>query len=55
MLNRTADAANIPYWAARFSDVASDHWAYADISEASAGHRYERDASGLEIWTEEMK
>ncbi|MDR3296180.1 MAG: S-layer homology domain-containing protein, partial [Clostridiales Family XIII bacterium] len=33
-----------------YSDLASSHWAFADILEASAEHDYDRDENWFEIW-----
>jgi hypothetical protein len=55
MLGRGILSDDVPDWAQGFTDVSADHWAYAEIAEASVSHLYERLASGSEIWTEEIK
>ena len=53
LLNRAADteSARLADERYRFSDVPSDHWAYADILEASTTHSFTSDEQG-EHWSE---
>ncbi|MCL2057568.1 MAG: Ig-like domain-containing protein [Oscillospiraceae bacterium] len=55
MLNRKIEVAEIPSWAPSYTDITERHWAYADVIEASIGHRYERKPNEYEIWTERMR
>lgn len=41
----------IPSGANRFRDITDNHWAYANILEASTNHYYNVNADGEEIWT----
>jgi len=50
MLERTVLKEDLPGWAPRYADLLDSHWAYADIIEASAEHKFERKESGYEIW-----
>lgn len=34
----------------KFSDLNEDHWAYADVVEATHSHGYEKDEEGNEMW-----
>ena len=50
MLNRKIRPEDIPPGIMRFTDY-ENHWAYADIVEASNDHNYTRKADGFEVWT----
>ncbi|MCL2059475.1 MAG: S-layer homology domain-containing protein [Oscillospiraceae bacterium] len=54
LLYRGIEVEDIPEWAPGFWDLKIDHWAYADIKEASIGHEFERKDNGYEIWTGEL-
>jgi hypothetical protein len=52
MLGRRLDKDGVPKTLyVMYSDLTTDHWAFADIIEASASHEYERKDDGYETWT----
>ena len=53
MLGRSADQDYVDAHGTmnRFNDVVESHWAYYEIMEATVGHDYTKDASGVETWT----
>ncbi|HMM05586.1 MAG TPA: S-layer homology domain-containing protein [Clostridiales bacterium] len=50
MLNRKIDKETLAQVKNPYQDLSKDHWAYADIIEASVVHEYTRDNTGGEIW-----
>ena len=50
MLDRRVLLEDIPAGIKAFTDIASNHWAYTDIVEASNDHDYIRGADGFESW-----
>ena len=50
MLLRAIMPEDIPDWAPNYNDIDLDHWAYANIIEASVGHEFQRKLYGYEIW-----
>lgn len=54
VLERNADVDFVDTYAdeiKQFSDVATTHWAYYQVMEATNSHDYEKDADGNETWT----
>jgi hypothetical protein len=51
LLFRGIEAEDIPAWAPSFTDLAPDHWAYANIIEAATDHACDRKETGYELWT----
>jgi hypothetical protein len=50
VLNRQIELEDIPQWAPTYTDLASGHWAYAAIIEASVTHDFEYKDNGYELW-----
>ncbi|MGL5514920.1 MAG: S-layer homology domain-containing protein, partial [Sporomusa sp.] len=50
MLDRAIDDDALSKVENPYIDITSDHWAFADIIEASVDHEYTRDDDGNEIW-----
>jgi hypothetical protein len=55
MLSRGIDAKDIPDWVTVYPDLPPEHWAFADVTEASTGHQHERTENGKEIWTKKRE
>ena len=49
-LGRAIAPEDIPAGAPSYSDLPADHWAYAQIIEASVAHTFTLNANGTEIW-----
>ena len=54
MLKRKIELSDIPNGVVKYTDLATTHWAYCDIIEASVWHDYKRKGQGSisEIWIE---
>jgi uncharacterized repeat protein (TIGR02543 family) len=53
MLERKVAEEDVPQqYVSLFSDLSTDHWAFANIIEASVEHEYTRKDDGYEIWTD---
>lgn len=50
MLERKIDDAALAIVVNPYTDISKNHWAYAEIIEASVPHEYTRDEDGNEIW-----
>ena len=49
-LGRAIAPEDIPAGVPSYSDLPADHWAYAQIIEASAAHTFTLNANGTELW-----
>jgi hypothetical protein len=54
IFDRRIEKSDLPDWTPTYTDLATSHWAYTDLMEASTGHGYQRKTGGGEIWTQKL-